>query len=188
MKIVLGSKSPRRFELMTLLGFDFVVDAVDIDENIEGALHAKDYVKKITLKKAIAIHKRHPNSMIICADTIVVSGENILEKPANKDDARNMIKVLSGNYHYVYTAVAVFYHKQRKTFIEKTKVYVDTMTLNEIESYIKTEEPYDKAGGYAIQGSFGKYIKKIEGDYYNVVGLPLNRLYRLITEIKKSES
>ncbi|MCK9536178.1 MAG: Maf family protein [Bacilli bacterium] len=187
MKIVLGSKSPRRQELMATLGFDFIVDAVDVDENIIHYTSASDYVKQAAFKKGKAILTKFPDSVIVCADTIVVFEDNILGKPHNIEEARKMITALSNNFHYVFTGVVIFLNNKQRFFIEKTKVFVDGMTPDEIEAYIQTEEPYDKAGGYAIQGNFGKYIKRIEGDYYNVMGLPLNHLYREIIKIKKSE-
>ena len=120
--------------------------------------------------------------MVICADTIVTHRNHILEKPKTKEEAHQMIQELQGDAHFVYTAVYLGLKDKTKVFIKETKVTIDHMSEAEIEEYVNTNEPYDKAGGYAIQGFFGRYVKKIEGDYYNVMGLPVNRVYR---EIKK---
>ncbi|HEY8395517.1 MAG TPA: Maf family protein, partial [Bacilli bacterium] len=121
----------------------------------------------------------------ICADTIVVSGQKVLGKPQDINEARQMMETLSGKEHYVITGVFLHYKDYQKVFAEKTEVLIDKLTPEEIEAYINTSEPYDKAGGYGIQGIFGKHVRAIKGDYYNVMGLPINHLYR---EIKIIES
>ena len=123
-----------------------------------------------------------PNELVICADTVVVCNDKILGKPKTKDEAFEMIKSLSGKVHLVVTGTAISYQNDLNLFLETTEVEVIDLSFDEINEYINTNEPYDKAGGYAIQGIFGKYIKKINGDYYNVVGLPISRLY---VELKK---
>lgn len=183
MKIVLGSSSPRRSELMRLIGYEFLIANPDVNEDIKDNNPLK-YVRNIVKKKGDFIFEKFPLAIIVCADTIVVKNNMILGKPKNKQEAFEMLKNLQNDAHDVYTAVLIQYEKYRKVFVEKTKVYIDSLTDEEIESYIVTSEPYDKAGGYAIQGIFGKYIKKIVGDYYNVVGLPINLVYREIEKIK----
>ncbi|MDD2258663.1 MAG: Maf family protein [Bacilli bacterium] len=183
MKIVLGSSSPRRSELMRLIGYEFIVAVPYINEEIEED-NPINYVKKIVRKKGNFINCEFSSNIIVCADTIVVKNNVILGKPKSKEDAFKTLKMLQNDVHYVYTAVLIQYKKYKKVFVEKTKVYIDSLTDEEIELYIDTTEPYDKAGSYAIQGVFGKYIKKIEGDYYNVMGLPINLVYREIEKIK----
>lgn len=181
MKIVLGSGSPRRKELLCQMGFDFEVDPPLVDENVDGN-NPKDIVKKIVTIKGEETYKKHHKDLVICADTIVVCDGFILGKPNDKDEARWMIKLLENNTHDVLTGVYIRSTINKKVFVCKTKVIVDEMTDEEIENYINTPEAYDKAGGYAIQGTFSKYIKEIKGDYYNVMGLPMNKSYKTIKE------
>lgn len=181
-KIVLGSKSTRRRELLELIGYDFYVDYVEIDESLNNYSDAYDYVQKVVRKKAEAISAKHKNEIVICADTIVVVDDIILGKPKDINAARDMINVINDKDHIVITGVFIKYKDIEVEFIEETSVFIDNISAEEIEEYINTDEPYDKAGGYAIQGLFAKHIKKINGDFYNVMGLPINRLNN---EIKK---
>lgn len=182
MKIVLGSKSARRKELLELIGYDFYVDFVDLDEIIKEYIDPEDYVKQVVVRKGVAVSAKHSNELVICADTIVVVEDTILNKPANVDAAREMIKLINNRTHQVMTGVYLKYKEYEKIFVEKTIVEIDDISDEDIEAYINTSEPYDKAGGYAIQGLFAKHIKKINGDFYNVMGLPINKLNN---EIKK---
>lgn len=178
--VILGSKSPRRKEILEMLGIEFETYSPNVKEDISDYKNPYDYVYKTALKKGLATSKQFPNNTVICADTIVTIDDEILEKPKDKDDARRMIKLLSGRSHSVLTAVYILKNSKYETFVNETKVYISKMNENEIEEYINTTEPYDKAGGYAIQGIFARYIEKIDGDYYNVVGLPLNEVYKKI--------
>ena len=182
LQIILGSKSPRRKELLSLLGYDFKVVVSDIDENVTYTTY-KEMVLKIALKKAEAISANYHDHLIICADTIVVCDNEVLGKPKDKEDCRRMIKMLANKAHFVDTAVVLIYKGLTYHFIEETKVWVTKISDDEIEEYINTDEPYDKAGGYGIQGIFGKYIEKINGDYYNVMGLPICHLNKEIKRI-----
>ena len=182
MKIILGSKSPRRKEIMEMAGYQFDVVVSNADENVS-ANSIEDMSLAIAQKKCDAISKLYPNDLIITADTIVVIDGKVLEKPKDKEDARRMIHLIQGRMHFVYTSVCVKYKDKEKNFIEKTKVYVGEMTDQEIKEYINIQEPYDKAGAYAIQGVFGKYISKIDGDYYNVMGLPIYKLNKVIKDM-----
>lgn len=184
MEIVLGSKSARRKELLELMGYDFSVDYVDIDEVVNNYKTPVEYAKKVVTKKGNLISKKYKDKLVICADTIVVLGNEIINKPVDINDARDMISSLSNKEHKVITAVYLKYKDYKKVFYEVTKVYFDKLSNKEIEDYINTKEPYDKSGGYGIQGIFGKHIKKINGDFYNVMGLPINRLYEEIKKIK----
>lgn len=186
MKIILGSKSPRRKEILEMAGFDFEVLVSDVDENVSET-KAEDKVIAIASRKANAIFDIVKNDMknkiIVCADTIVVTknGE-VLEKPKDKEDARRMISEIQGTLHYVYTAYVIKTKEKEVKGLEKTEVYVVKMSDEEIDEYVNMKEPYDKAGAYAIQGFFGKYISHINGDYYNVMGLPLCKICQ---EIKR---
>lgn len=186
MDIILGSKSPRRKELLSLLGYDFKVVVSEVDEKVTYSSF-KEMVLKIASKKAEAIARNYPNHLVIGADTIVVCSDEVLGKPKDKEDCRRMIQLLQGRSHFVYTAVILIYQNQIKKFIEETKVWVTKISDEEIETYINTSEPYDKAGGYAIQGIFSKYIAKINGDYYNVMGLPICHLNKEINKIMQTK-
>lgn len=185
MKIILGSQSPRRKELLELLGYEFTVISPNVDEVVEYSNYV-EMVEKIAIKKANFINLNHKEELIICADTIVVCNDQCFGKPKTKEEAYKMIQRISGKAHSVYTAVACIYKDSLYSFVEETKCYVTQMSDEEINEYISTKEPYDKAGGYGIQGIFAKYIEKIDGDYYNVMGLPICRLNKLIKEIKNS--
>lgn len=185
--MILGSKSPRRQELLKLITDDFRIETLDVDETVESYSSAKDYATQIAEKKIKAyLEKFGEREIIICADTIVVVNDLILEKPKDRLSCYQMIKNLENTYHYVYTTFSISYYGKINIFREETKVYVDKMTDEEIYQYIDSEKPYDKAGGYGIQGEFCKFISKIEGDYYNVMGLPVSRLYKELKFLEKS--
>lgn len=186
MNIILGSASPRRKELLEMIGYDFLIDPSKADEDIKNYKNPTDFVRKASVKKAHVVSKNHPDDLIICADTIVVIDNEILGKPHSKEEARKMIEKISGRSHDVLTGVSIYYKNIKKTFSSRTKVYITPLSNEEINNYIETKEPYDKAGAYAIQGIFGKYIEKIQGDYYNVMGLPINKVYNIIKEISKN--
>jgi septum formation protein len=184
MKIILGSKSARRKELMELLGFDFIVESADTDETVPVYENSIDYVRQVTLRKGMSFKNKYPDDLVICADTIVCLDDIILGKPRDVDEARKMMLMLSGRQHEVLTGVFLHFQTYTKVFVERTEVEFARLELPEIEAYILTDEPYDKAGGYAIQGRFAKHIQGIRGDYYNVMGLPLHRLYQEIRKIE----
>lgn len=174
MRIILGSQSPRRKEILQNHGVDFEVIVADTDENC-ATQSPSEFVKTVALEKLHAVAdtlSTTDDTLIICADTAVAIGDEILGKPTDKDDARRMIKLLSGNTHFVVTGVAMQYGDKIATDFEKTFVTFKDMTNIEIEQYICTNEPYDKAGGYAVQGKAGSFITQVDGDYENVVGLP----------------
>jgi septum formation protein len=184
--VVLASQSPRRQELIKLIFDDFQVLPAECDETLPegiGAREAVEYLSKI--KNEASAYLSPENSLIISADTIVSINNEILGKPVDKDDARRMITLLSGNIHQVYTGVTLSFNEKKVTFSEKTDVEFYSLTQEEIEDYICTSEPYDKAGSYGIQGKAGLLVKGINGDYYNVVGLPVARLKREILEFEK---
>ncbi len=186
-KFVLASQSPRRQELLGILGIPFEVIVSDTEEVITQTDPAK-VTEELSAQKAGAVADQVEESIIIGADTVVSIEGRILGKPEDEEAAYEMINSLQGKSHMVYTGVTIIVKGKEiehiHTFSEGTKVKVSKMSEKEIYEYIHTEEPYDKAGAYGIQGMFGKFIKGIEGDYYNVVGLPINHLYE---ELKKIE-
>lgn len=186
MKVVLASASERRIELLERLIHNFHVIVSEFDEHsVKFNESVDEYVKKIALGKALNIkNKLSGDSVIIAADTIVVCDEKILGKPKDEKDAFEMLKMIQGRSHYVYSGIAVINKINDITESVKTKVTFSKMSDKEILDYIKTKEPMDKAGAYGIQGMGGTFVEGIEGCYYNVVGLPLNRLKALLKKCK----
>ena len=179
MKLVLASKSPRRSEILKNAGIDFVVRVADADETIPVGTNPEDAVVFLAARKAMAV-ERAEDETVLGADTVVVLDGEILGKPKDRDDAFNMIKRLSGRVHSVFTGVCAIGNGISMTFAEETKVEFYKLTDEEINTYINTDEPYDKAGAYGIQGLASKFIRAIEGDYFNVVGLPISAIYQKI--------
>ncbi len=183
MEIILASQSPRRKEILSLLDIPFKIMVSDADETVEEGLPPYFVAESLSLKKAVAVAKNtDADALIIGADTIVVSEGKILGKPKDRDDACTMLHDLSGKWHSVISGVTVFHTKSLKSesFYAETKVKFSDLTDKEICDYVATGEPMDKAGAYGIQGIGSKFVEKIEGDYFNVVGLPLNKLYRVL--------
>ena len=187
-KLILASASPRRKELLKNLGYTFSIEVCDLDENSD---KTKPYelVMDLAQTKAKAIMDMHAGEdvIVIGADTVVANESEILGKPRNLEHAKEMISSLQGKIHQVYTGVCLYWNNgkinQNLTFCEKTDVEVYPMTTEEIEAYVATRECEDKAGSYAIQGLFSPYIKGISGDYNNVVGLPVARIYQEIRKL-----
>lgn len=179
--IILGSKSPRRKEILEMAGIPFKVVVSDVEEDIKCDNYL-DYPKLTAKKKGLPLVESYQDDIIITADTIVYCDGRILGKPKTKDEAYEMIKLISGRSHIVVTGVYIKTKNEEYNYSVETKVFVSKLSEEEINDYINTLEPYDKAGAYAIQGIFGKYIEKIEGDYYNVMGLPVNSIYEKIKE------
>lgn len=184
-RMILASGSPRRKELLQMLEVPFEVLVSDTEEIITKNEPA-EVTKELSYQKAMAVAGQVEEGIVIGADTVVSIDGKILGKPADTEEAREMIHKLQGKSHMVYTGVTLIAKSgemvSASSFAEGTKVNVAPMTETEIEAYISTDEPYDKAGAYGIQGLFGKFIEGIEGDYFNVVGLPVHRLYE---ELKK---
>ena len=185
MKIILASKSPRRIEILHRHGIDALIIPADTDETLPEGIGMTDAVEMLAKRKAMAcydaVHEQYPGHLIIGADTIVWKDE-IMGKPADADDAYRMLDKIRGTVHYVVTGVAVVETDTGScsVFSDITEVHCKNYTDADILEYISMEEPYDKAGSYAIQGYFGKHIDRIEGDYENVVGLPYYRIEPLI--------
>ena len=183
-KIILASASPRRKELLTQIGVKFEIMISDKETDIDSTDPIKACEKQ-AMQKALDIEEKaalkyKEDYIIIAADTIVALEDTILGKPKDKEDARLMLEKISGKKHKVYTAVCVFNSrlKTHKSFVEETAVEVAELSKEDIDFYLSKDEAYDKAGAYAIQGLFSRYIVGIEGDYYNVMGLPVGRVYR----------
>lgn len=179
-KIVLASGSPRRQELLRYITSEFEIMPSDIEEVASGT--PKEQVLKLALDKAGDIAKRRPDDVVIGADTLVAIGGQILGKPKDEQDAAAMLRKLSGNTHCVYTGIAVMAEGKAEIRCVVTQVKFNEMTNDEIEEYIKTGEPMDKAGAYGIQGYGGKFIDRIDGCYFNVMGLPQSIVYDMIKE------
>ncbi len=182
-KIILASSSPRRKELLHLIGVSFTVTPSNVNEVVEEGVLSSQIVEQLALLKARAVSASHKEGIIIGADTIVVFNGEILGKPNSKKEAHRMLKRLQGNTHEVFSGVAVLNALTGKYLVshQVTKVYMKTLTDDEINAYIDTNEPMDKAGSYGIQGIGALFIEKIDGDYFNVVGLPLSLLSKLLT-------
>ncbi len=183
-RIILASSSPRRKELLEKIGLKFEVDASDCSEEIDPALEPDELVHRISLAKAKSVTSRHKDTIIIAADTIGVIGKKLLGKPHTADEARKMLAQISGKSHEVITGFTVLDTASNKVFsgTVNTKVYIKKLTGQEIAAYVRTGEPLDKAGAYGIQGLGAVIVEKIEGDYYNVMGLPLNALTNALKE------
>ena len=178
-KIILGSASPRRKELLKMLGLSFEVKPKDVDESFSDEIKGKDVALYLAKKKLSAFKDElRGDELIITADTIVCLGGKILGKPQNAKDAKSMLTSLSGKAHSVVTACGLMSKEKTDVFYEETKVVFRAISNLEIEYYITNYQPYDKAGAYAIQEWIGMAaIQRIDGCYYNVVGLPLSKLY-----------
>jgi len=183
--LILASQSPRRKYLLEQARLLFEIVPSQIDENIFAHPSPDKHVKKLALAKAEEIAMKNPDKWIIGADTIVFINANILEKPTSKADARAMLRQLSGKTHQVFTGFAICNHIQKHCFVDcvKTDVHFKVLTDAEIRWYLQTDEPYDKAGAYAIQGLGASLIKMINGSYTNVVGLPVCEVIEHLMEI-----
>lgn len=186
-EFVLASASPRRKELLNQIGIKFRTCTSKKEEEI---LRNKpeDIVKDLSYTKARDVYERgNREAVVIGADTIVVVDEEVLGKPKDEAEAFAMIKKLQGDIHQVYTGVSIIWQQNNNThvssFVAMTEVELYYMSDEEIRKYIATSEPYDKAGGYAIQGYFARYVKQINGDYNNVVGLPIGKLYQVMNSL-----
>lgn len=185
MKLVLASKSPRRSEILKNAGIDFTVRVADADETIPEGTPPEEAVVFLATRKAMAV-ERAEDETVLGADTVVVLDNKILGKPKDKNEAFNMIKSLSGRVHSVFTGVCIVEKGRSITFAEETEVEFLPLTDNEINAYIDTSEPYDKAGAYGIQGIASKFVRRINGDYFNVVGLPISAIYKKFEKFLKS--
>lgn len=187
MKIILASQSPRRAAILDLAKIEFEVLVSNYEEKIDEDLDIPEQSKELAYGKALDVfNNTQGDRTIIGADTIVVKDNKIYGKPKNRTEAIRMLKELENDSHIIYTSLAIIIedHGEYKEYkeISKTLVKVAHITDEEIINYIDTEEPYDKAGAYAIQSSFSKFIKRIEGNYMSVIGLPIDKVYRILKE------
>ncbi len=190
MKLILASASIRRAEILHAAGFSFSILSSAIDETPYPGESAHDLVQRLAVAKAELVAARAAGpAIVIGADTEVTLEGHIFGKPRSTDDARHMLEKLSGRTHAVVTGVALIRlpDAERRTFVESTLVHFAQLSSEEITRYLATGEPHDKAGAYAIQGRAGRFIPRIEGDYFNVVGLPLARVTQALAELGWSE-
>ena len=181
MEIILASKSPRRRELLSLLRIDFRVVTAEVDETIDETLPVTDEIKRLSQNKAKAVSgKVSQNDLIIAADTVVTLGGRVFGKPKDRADAERMLKTLSGKTHEVITGVTVIKGDRCETAAEVTKVTFRDLSDDEISAYIDTGDPFDKAGGYALQGISCIFVSGISGDHFNVYGLPVSMLAKML--------
>lgn len=173
-EVILASASPRRQELLKLLYADFTVIPADIDERVSDEIEHERIAEAVAVKKATALH--NPDALIIGCDTVVLLDKKIMGKPKGAEGAYEMLSSLSGRVHQVITGVCLCYNGRSYSFSETTEVEFYPLTDEEISAYIMTGEPCDKAGAYGIQGLGSLFVKRINGDFYNVVGLPVSRL------------
>ena len=182
MQVILASQSPRRKELLGLLRIPFVIKVADIDENMDSTKSPFDEVARVSRLKAFAI-PREAEDVVIAADTIVVCDGEVLGKPRDEADAARMLRLLSGRDHQVMTGLTVLRGARCVSCTEVTDIRFRDLSEGEIAAYIRTKEPMDKAGGYGIQGGAAVFVEKLNGDYFNVVGLPVCRLWKQLGEL-----
>jgi septum formation protein len=188
--LVLASASPRRQELLRAAGISFVVQPANVDETLTPGESPREFAERLAREKALCVWRARPQDVVLGADTIVVVGEAILGKPVDAADAVRMLRMLSGRDHQVMTAVCIVRPGASgpgqgaseiiRTAVETTRVTMSELSDGEIRDYVATGEPMDKAGAYAIQGMAARWIPRIEGDYSNVVGLPVALVYRML--------
>ena len=184
-RIILASKSPRRKELMGLLFPQFEVQASDVDETLPEGVSLGRAVELLALRKGQAVAGAEPDALVIAADTLVTLGSVVLGKPTGREDAARMLRLLSGRVHQVYTGVALLEGERTNRFHCVTDVEFSPLTEEEIRWYLSTGDPFDKAGAYGIQGYGARFIRGVREDFFNVMGLPVNELYRQIMQFTK---
>lgn len=181
-KIILASGSPRRKQILEQVGLKFTVEVSDYEEKPIPGVVPSEFVETLSLEKAKAIAKNHDDAIIIGADTIVVLDNQILGKPKTKEDAREMLKKLSGNTHSVFTGFTIIDTVNKRTITNhvETKIRFKNLSEEEISAYIETEEPMDKAGAYGVQDRGALFVEYIEGDYASVMGLPILKIFEIL--------
>lgn len=191
-KLILASGSPRRSEILTSVGWEFTKDSADIDETELAGESPEDYVQRLAIEKASAVAQKYTDAIVLGADTTVVINHQIIGKPVDLTDAKRMLKILSGNWHEVLTGVALVKipdskfqipNPQSVVGIQSTRVKFAEMSEKEIKFLAEKGDPLDKAGAYAVQAQAALFIEGIEGDYWNVVGLPVSLVYGLIKQL-----
>ena len=180
--LILASGSPRRKELLSLYTTDFTVCVSDFDESTVTADAPVHLVEQLARGKCLAVSAQHPGEIVLGCDTVVDVGGEVFGKPHSAEDAKRMLRALSGAVHEVHTGVCVSDGTRTESFVDSCKVTFFPISEEEIASYTATAEPYDKAGAYAIQGRAALWLDAIEGDYYTIMGLPVSRTVRLIKQ------
>lgn len=178
---ILASSSPRRFELLRQIGLSFQSIAPSVDETTE-CTDPIEIVSELSARKAAAVAKNNPLSVVIAADTVVFAKDKILGKPSSEAEAAEMLRALSGCAHSVFTGVTVICDGRIETAICRTEVFFKELTDEQIRDYLRTGESFDKAGAYGVQGKGALLVDHIDGDYANVVGLPVGMLYEMLKE------
>jgi septum formation protein len=184
-KLILASGSPRRSEIMNSVGWNFRKVVPDIDESEREGEPPGDYVRRLAREKAHAVAALHPGEIVLAADTTVVIDGKIVGKPVDAADARQMIAMLAGNWHEVLTGIAVARNGATDVGVQRTRVKFAPMSDAEIDFLVEKGDPLDKAGAYAVQAQAALFIEGIEGDYWNVVGLPINLVYKLVRKLEE---
>lgn len=187
-RLVLASGSPRRAEILRSVGWEFERSVPDVDESVVADESPEDYVQRLAAEKARVISPSYPGRVVLAADTTVVLEGEIIGKPVDLDDARQMIEKLSGNWHEVLTGVAVSRDEMESVGLQSTRVKFAPMSDAEIDFLVAEGDPLDKAGAYAVQAQAALFIEGIEGDYWNVVGLPISLVYRLVASAKSERA
>ena len=182
-KIILASKSPRRKELLEKCGVSFMSDPADIDETLNSSLSFEEAIKELSFRKAEAVLKRDEDAVVIGSDTIVTIDGKILGKPKDHSEAKRMLALLQGRTHRVITGICILSKNRCYQDVSVSEVTFTEMNEKEIETYISTGECDDKAGAYGIQGFGGRYVKEIKGDFYAIMGFPLNKVYEELKNI-----
>lgn len=182
MNLILASASPRRKEILSGLGYEFEVCPADADESVDEGTPVSVVAEILARKKALAVLDKNQDAVVIGSDTVVAVDDKILGKPKNEADAEEMLRMLSGKTHQVYTGLCVCSKYKIRSLVSKTDVSFYTLSDETIKSYVKTKEPMDKAGAYGIQGKGSVLVKKIDGDFFSVMGLPAAALSRLLDD------
>lgn len=180
MSLILASASPRRRELLALVEPDFTVAAADVDERAVTAPDPASLARALAQAKCLAVAGGHPRDIVIGCDTVVDVDGRVFGKPGDREEARRMLRALSGRSHLVHTGVCIRCGQQQELFADTTVVTFAPLDEAEIEAYIRTDEPYDKAGGYGIQGGAARFVTRLEGCYFNVMGFPVPRVYQAL--------
>ena len=186
-KLILASGSPRRAEILTSVGWEFTKHVADIDETERDGEFPEAYVIRLACEKAESVAAQYPRDIVLGADTTVVIDKQIIGKPLDLDDARRMLTTLAGNWHEVLTGIAVVRSGQTRFAMQRTRVKFAQMSAAEISFLAERGDPLDKAGAYAVQAQAALFIEGIEGDYWNVVGLPIGLVYELVQNLEQKQ-
>ena len=187
-KLILASRSPRRAEILAAVGWPYDVMVAGVDESVRADESPIEYVQRLAVTKASAVAKKLEEGLVLGADTTVVIEDQILGQPVDDDDARRMLKMLSGRWHEVLTGVALIRSETAERVVdhETTRVRFAELTGDEIDWYIASREPLDKAGAYGVQGRAALFVEEIQGDYFNIMGLPIRLVYELRRRLQNS--